>query len=95
MKKIKFTEMTKREQLLEETKQIVCKDRNKEYGEPEDTFAIIAKMWGAYLQEDINEIDVCNMMSLLKIARCQGGYKKDNFVDIAGYAACAAEFLEE
>ena len=36
--------------------------------------------------------DVAIMMILLKIARIQTGtFKPDNYIDIAGYAACAAE----
>jgi hypothetical protein len=31
------------------------------------------------------------MMILLKVAREKAGHKTDNFVDIAGYAACAEE----
>ena len=36
-------------------------------------------------------LDAANMMILLKVARAAGRYKCDNYVDIAGYAACAAE----
>lgn len=39
-----------------------------------------------------NERDVAMMMILLKVARdVSGESKRDNLVDIAGYAACAAE----
>lgn len=39
----------------------------------------------------INAKDVATMMGLLKVARIATGYKDDNFVDLAGYAACAGE----
>ena len=39
----------------------------------------------------INAKDVATMMGLLKVARIATGYKEDNFVDLAGYAACAGE----
>lgn len=38
----------------------------------------------------IDKHDVAMMMILLKVARTNGTKKKDNYVDIAGYAALAA-----
>lgn len=35
--------------------------------------------------------DVANMMVLLKVARNKASWHRDNWVDIAGYAACGAE----
>ena len=34
------------------------------------------------------------MMALLKVARIATGNKEDNFIDLAGYAACAGEIAE-
>lgn len=81
-----------REQILDEAKSIVCKDRNKQYGEPEDNFEVIAKMWQVYLETNITSFDVAMMMVLFKTARIStGGYKSDSLVDLIGYAACAEE----
>ena len=34
-------------------------------------------------------------MALLKVARIKSGrYKADNYIDLAGYAACAAEIAD-
>lgn len=61
----------------------------------EDTFPTIAKLWSAYLSKPISESDVCALMILLKAARLSVGYSSaDSLVDIAGYAACAAEYLD-
>lgn len=71
---------------------IVCKDRENTYGKPEDNFATIAKLWSDYLNTRIDPGDVPVLMILLKVARVgSGNFKADNFVDIAGYAACACE----
>lgn len=80
-----------REEVLDEAKRIVNGDRNKDYGEPEDAFDDIASLWSAYLERDLNGKDVAAMMILLKVARVKHGDKDDNWVDIAGYAACGAE----
>lgn len=77
---------------LKSAESIVCSDRNQQYGDPENNFAQIANMWTAYLNVDIMPEDVAMMMIMLKIARAKtGSYKDDNYIDIAGYAACAAE----
>lgn len=89
-----------REMCLEEAKKCVCTDRNQQYGEPEQNFAVIAQLWQTYLQASLksDEIeilpsDVAMMMVLFKAARVATAKvgKADNFVDLAGYAACGCE----
>lgn len=81
-----------REILLDEAKGIVLKDRNSVYGNPEDNFLDIARLWGAYKGIEFTSMDVAIMNMLIKIARlkCTPGYR-DGLVDIAGYAACGAD----
>lgn len=87
-----------RTECLEEAKKIITKDRNKQYGEPEDNFSSIAIYWTEYLYRKhnsdftITDTDVAMMMSLFKIARMSSGnFKEDSFVDAIGYLACASE----
>lgn len=87
-----------RAQILNEARDIICSDRNKQYGEPEDNFAVIGELWSQYLRRakdvaiDLNGYDVGMLMALFKIGRLETGTpKRDNFVDLAGYVACAAE----
>ena len=89
-----------REYILREAARIVCVDRNAQYGEPEDSFRAIAEFWETYVRERcvskganvvIDAADVAMMMVLLKVARTIYGTKADTYIDIAGYAACAAE----
>lgn len=80
-----------RGRMLEEAKKIVTEDRANVYGSPEDNFALIAELWSNYLGVEIKPEDVALMMALLKIARIKTGKTNmDNYVDLAGYAACAA-----
>ena len=69
--------------------------RMETYGSPEDSFRRIAAMWNAYLapgDRQLTGFDVAMMLALLKIARARTAPgHTDNLVDIAGYAACAAE----
>ncbi len=81
-----------REEILEKAKAIVTGERENAYGSPEDNFASIAELWSMFLGVGIDSEDVATMMILLKVARIRGGQAKaDNWVDIAGYAACGGE----
>lgn len=83
-----------REECLNSAREIVTKDRNNQYGAPEDNFGCIADMWNAYLGVDyqITPVDVAIMLALLKVARISTGtVKEDSFVDLCGYGACACE----
>lgn len=90
-------EPTTRESILETAKRCVCGDREQDYGRPESNFRTIASLWIDYLSAkddalDIRPHDVAAMLALLKIARiATGPAKEDNWVDLAGYAACGGE----
>lgn len=89
----------RRKEILEQAIKAVCTDRDGQYGSPENNFKVIAEFWTDYLRNSrtlkcgsISAKDVAVMMTLFKIARITTGkHKDDNFVDLAGYAACAAE----
>lgn len=88
----------KRQDILTEAARCVCTDREQQYGAPEDNFAIIAELWNAYLCKDLitplSSKDIALLMILLKVARAKAGSKADNYIDIAGYAACGGELDE-
>lgn len=87
-----------REEILKKALQCVNGEREQQYGSPENNFAVIADLWVVYLKNccvssnaDVFVVadDVAAMMALLKIARISSGVDKvDNWVDLAGYAAC-------
>jgi hypothetical protein len=80
-------------EILDLANECVCGDRNLQYGEPEDNFNAIAKMWSAFLDIPISAPQVAAMMILLKTARIKSseGRDKDSWIDVAGYAACGGE----
>lgn len=87
-----------REEILTQAKVCVCGDREQDYGSPENNFMTIANLWSVYLASTeklhtlISPKDVAAMLALLKIARiASGNAKADNWVDLAGYAACGGE----
>lgn len=84
-----------REEILDCAKECVCRSRERDYNGPENNFRNIALLWTVYLNRPIEPKDVAMMMVLLKVGRTMTGNKMDNFVDIAGYAACAGEIVDE
>lgn len=85
-----------RAEILDKAKEIVTKDRNDQYGEPEDSFQIIAELWTAFFGLKFTKEDVAVMMLLLKVARIRSGHSKnDSWIDIAGYAACGGELASK
>lgn len=90
-----------RSEILKAAERCVCTDRNQQYGEPEDNFRTISMLWSVYLcargmDQPLGAADVGAMMALFKLGRiATGGDKADNFIDLAGYAACAGEISTE
>ena len=83
---------TTRAEILDAAKKIVTGDREKQYGKPEDNFAVIAEFWTTYIGHPISSEDVAIMMALLKIARIRSGnYKTDSFIDGVGYLSLGGE----
>ena len=90
-----------RTEILEAARGCVCGDREEDYGSPEDSFGLIAELGRAYIARkcvspgaivELLPEDVAALMALLKIARtAAGAVRADNWVDLAGYAACGGE----
>ena len=72
--------------ILEEAKKITYGDRNHQYGSPADNHARTAEMWSTYLGVPITSRDVCMLNVLQKVSRDRHRAKRDNAVDIAGFA---------
>lgn len=93
--------LTSREQVLYEAADLVTGDRNQAYGSPTQNFQNTADIWNVLLGhklkdgEVITATEVATLMIGLKLARTVAQPKRDNFVDMAGYAACGWETQEE
>lgn len=94
--------MDKSETALEEANRIVYGDREQTYGHPAKNFEATAALWNGYLHAkgtenwipQINATDVAHMMMLLKMARELHMHKRDNVVDMAGYAGCIQKMYD-
>lgn len=74
------------EPALSEALRIVHGNRGSDYGHPADDFARTAKMWEAILGNSVKPEQVALCMVAVKISRECNKPKRDNRVDIAGYA---------
>lgn len=93
--------MEKRADILRQAERIICRDRQDTHGKPENTFALIATYWSAYLSQECSaevelaDADVAVLMVLFKIARLQmNPFHQDNIVDGIGYMALAGELID-
>lgn len=90
-------ESTPREGVLSEAATLITGDRNQTYGSPTQNFTDTANVWNTILRrklkdgESIQPGEVAAMMVGLKLVRMVAQPKRDNWVDIAGYAACGYE----
>lgn len=72
--------------ILNEAAQVVEGDRNDYYGDPSIKYRMIAKMWSIIFRTDITPRQVVLAQLAVKLVRETLKHKRDNLVDIAGYA---------
>jgi hypothetical protein len=89
----------KRSEVLQAAGKAVA-DRGLNYGNPEDNFLRIARLWNAHLLNrnllkfsyGVTEADVAIMLGQVKDARLANDpTHADSWIDKAGYAACGGE----
>lgn len=86
---------TTRQLTLEAAAECIMKNRCDAYGPPEDSFRDIAVGWSVIAGTDITAAQAALMMTWLKTVRAKDNpAHMDNYVDGAGYFACAAECAE-
>lgn len=78
---------------------IVTSERQSSYGTPAENFRITADMLSAagfsFRGEKLQAEDVGLIMILVKAARQSFKHKRDNLVDLCGYAKCIDMIMEE
>jgi hypothetical protein len=83
----KTTKGIKAPTVLEEAQAAVYGDRQADYGTVTENFGAIADLWSVILKQTVTPEQVGLCMVATKIARQMHRSKRDNLVDIAGYAA--------
>jgi hypothetical protein len=92
-----LSELTPRAKALREAEKLVTGDRNKSYGSPVQNFQNTADLWNTQFRHMLKDdaeftaAHVAQAMVLLKMARMIAGKKRDNWIDVIGYAGCGVE----
>ena len=91
--------LPERARVLRDAEQVVCSDRNEEYGEPIDNFSRWAGACNALGYQgpggrELKPHDLAVIMGLGKLSRSvQSPDKQDTWTDLAGYAAVGYELV--
>jgi hypothetical protein len=81
-----------RSHVLQTAERLVNNERNTQYDEPSADFARTAAMATAYFGIPVAMHDVAAFMAMLKLSRIRHNPDHvDNWIDLAGYAACGAD----
>ena len=76
------------EDILTEALNLTTGDRQNQYGPPDQDFVRTAQMWSALKGVKFSTTDVADFQICIKLSRNTHQKKRDNYVDIAGYARC-------
>jgi len=81
-----------RSEILDTAKEYTTKDRAADHGNMEDNFKTIGDLFSTFLGIDVSPTQAGILMCLVKIARQKSNPNHaDNYIDLAGYAACSGE----
>lgn len=72
--------------ILEEADRLTSEDRNSDYGDPGIENQKVAVGWGVIFLDGVTAEKIPLAMIWLKMVRELNKHKRDNLVDIAGYA---------
>lgn len=77
-----------KENVLQEADRLTAHDRNAAYGHPAEDFKRVAGAFNVLTGHTITPEQVAIFMICVKLSRECHKHKRDNLVDIAGYAKC-------
>lgn len=71
--------------LLTEARDLLCGERNDQYGDPRPNYQLAAELATILTGVNLCETDIYRTMIAVKLARHVGHPKRDNLVDAAAY----------
>lgn len=72
--------------ILEEANEIVAGARQQDYGHARESFARVATMASLMTGKQLTPQDCCKVLLAVKLTRESFKHKRDNLVDLCGYA---------
>jgi len=83
------------ESILLEAERITNGERNAAYGHPLTDYRCTAALWSAIIGVEITPQQAILCMIAVKLSRESRHHKRDNIVDMAGYANCLMKVEEK
>ena len=83
-----------KQSILDEAKAIVEGSRQSDYGDPVESFERIAKTASMITGKDLSPKECCAVLMAVKLVRESFAHKRDNLVDLCGYAHIMNEIME-
>lgn len=93
-KEIKDINEENKQSILDEAKAIVEGSRQSDYGDPVESFERIAKIASMITGKDLSPKECCAVLMAVKLVRESYTHKRDNLVDLCGYAHIMNEINE-
>lgn len=78
--------LEQRETILEEAQRITSGDRRKEYGSARKQLFVMSGLWSVIIGAPVSPAQAGLCLLMLKVSREMHAHKRDNLVDMAGYA---------
>ena len=72
--------------ILSEAEEIVNGSRQSDYGDANESFSRIATIASVMTGKELSPEDCCAVMMAVKLVRESFNHKRDNLVDLCGYA---------
>ena len=80
--------------ILSEAEEIVNGSRQSDYGDPVESFERIAKTASMIAGRDLSPNECCAVLMAVKLVRESFAHKRDNLIDLCGYAYIMNEIKE-
>ena len=80
--------------ILAEAEEIVNGSRQSDYGDARESFSRIATIASVMTGKELSPEDCCAVMMAVKLVRESFNHKRDNLVDLCGYAHIMNEIME-
>ncbi|MGN1216731.1 MAG: DUF6378 domain-containing protein [Phocaeicola sp.] len=93
-KEIKDINEDDKQSILDDAKTIIEGSRQSDYGDPVESFEKIAKTASMITGKDLSPNECCAVLMAVKIVRESYRHKRDNLVDLCGYAEIMNEIQE-
>jgi hypothetical protein len=72
--------------ILLEADNILNGDRNEQYNDPNESFAVYAEILKSTFGLELTPVEICKVQMAIKLGRLKYKYKRDSLVDLCGYS---------